>query len=496
MPIGLTRVTKPVAAAVLLPKRVHRDQRGTISIISVFAVMLLTMLLGMVMNVGRQVDGKIRMQNSAGAAAYSGTVVLTRSMNTLTFTNHLLSDVFALTAFMREARDRNAESFVADVLAAWAAVAPKFIGSGFPKFESLGPAILQKIPLEQQLVSTYGQWAAATSERVLPLLEEILVQEMIPQYQRAVVEAFPDIAQMAAREVSRRNGEPDHGRGEMQAVLWRASGQPVGDDAESADPTLPVVDPVWTTLPEREEYLSNARRQRRDLAHRYLRQWNRPSMAIFDHIGKMSRFAALLRSFTCGQLEKLLDEYHDANLPHMIRKPGSNVADTNQYLEENFTFIATVYWGQLPEMLPGLFQNPTDNDAVAFAEARMFIPRGRLVWRPHSPSRGGAGGLSVGVPGDFSDVPLEDENPEPGGEDDGEIRWRVVRQRSSMRRYPLWAWDLLNQRWTCQLVPATQSSLADILQTVPPVPGPHGDEIVPPDLGNLSSEDIVRISPH
>ena len=104
--------------------RLHRDQGGTISILSVFAVLLLTMLLGMVMNVGRQVDGKIRMQNAADAAAYSGGVVLARGMNTLAFTNHLLCDVFAMTAFMREARDRNSESYVPRILAAWNKVGP------------------------------------------------------------------------------------------------------------------------------------------------------------------------------------------------------------------------------------------------------------------------------------------------------------------------------------------------------------------------------------
>ena len=84
------------------------------------------MLLGMVMNVGRQVDGKIRMQNAADAAAYSGGVVLARGMNTLVFTNHLLCDVFAVTAFMREARDRNSESYVPSILAAWNKVGAEF----------------------------------------------------------------------------------------------------------------------------------------------------------------------------------------------------------------------------------------------------------------------------------------------------------------------------------------------------------------------------------
>ena len=50
--------------------RVHRDQRGSISIASVFALLLLVFLLGMVMNSGRQVDQKVKMQNAAGASTY------------------------------------------------------------------------------------------------------------------------------------------------------------------------------------------------------------------------------------------------------------------------------------------------------------------------------------------------------------------------------------------------------------------------------------------
>ncbi len=65
------------------------------SIVAVFSVLMLTMLLGMIMNVGRQVDGKIRMQNAADAAAYSGGVMLARGMNAVVFTNRLMCDVCA-----------------------------------------------------------------------------------------------------------------------------------------------------------------------------------------------------------------------------------------------------------------------------------------------------------------------------------------------------------------------------------------------------------------
>ena len=206
VPTLRTRTLRRVAAgAIRLPGRIHRDERGTISIITVFAVMLLTMVLGMVMNVGRQVDGKIRMQNSADAAAYSGGLVLTRGMNDLAFTNHLLSEVFAMTALMREARDRNSESYVPEILAAWEKVGPVFSGSRFPKFKALGPAIVQKVPREQQLVTTFSDWVAELSQRVLPLMEGILAEEAIPKYQRAVVEAFPDIAQTATEQIALRN---------------------------------------------------------------------------------------------------------------------------------------------------------------------------------------------------------------------------------------------------------------------------------------------------
>ena len=97
--------------------RLHRDERGAISFLAVFALLTLVMLLGMVMNVGRCVDGKVRMQNAADSVAYSGGLVLARGLNTLSFTNHLLCEVFALTACMREAQARNAEQELRDLLA-------------------------------------------------------------------------------------------------------------------------------------------------------------------------------------------------------------------------------------------------------------------------------------------------------------------------------------------------------------------------------------------
>lgn len=488
--------------------RLHRNEHGTISIVSVFAVLLLTMLLGMVMNVGRQVDGKIKMQNAADAATYSGGVVLARGMNTLAFSNHLLCDVLALTAFMREANKRNSETYVPGILAAWETVGPVLGGSGFPKFEALGPAIGRKVPLEWELVRSYSEWAAAASRRILPLLEEILAYELIPEYQRAVVEAFPDIAQEATMEIARRNGIPQRGRGPMLGVLWRTSGQPVGGQYELFDRTLPAVDPVMDNLIDQHRYVATARRQRKQLSQKYLNDWNREAMYIFDREGKMSQFGALWRSFTCGHLDHLLEEeYPDSNLPHVIRLAVNRHpvftalfltsdgqvwtgADTTAHLREDFTLLGVVYWGKSPEMGRGIFHrifhNPLGSDLVAYAEVRLFVPRRRLEWRRVRPVRPRY--PIGGVPGEFRDLPDADQ-PGPGGAD-GEGRWIVTRQPVPTH------WDLLNQHWTCQLVPATQPELTTILQTPPPLAAFADEDITLPDLGGLTTEDITRISPH
>ena len=181
---------------------------------------------------------------------------------------------------MRESRDENSASYTPQILAAWNNVAPVFASSDFPKFAALGKAIQQKTPLEQQMVDSYSAWAKSVSDQVLPLMEQILAQELIPQYQRAVVVAFPEIAQLAAQQTALQNGNPDHGRGPMFGVLWRTDGQPVGGSVESSSSpdqrSLPVVDPELDTTANQADgnYVKAAVGQRRTLSHMYLGQWN------------------------------------------------------------------------------------------------------------------------------------------------------------------------------------------------------------------------------
>src|SRR5438067_1692959 len=140
----------------------HRDERGSISLATVFALLLLTFLLGMVLNVGRQVDSKVKMQNAADAATYSGGVVLARGMNSLAFSNHLMCEMFALTAIMREARDQHVPPLIPEILAAWDQMAPNLAKAPnsppLDKFQRAGNAIPQKTPLEQEMVRAYSAW--------------------------------------------------------------------------------------------------------------------------------------------------------------------------------------------------------------------------------------------------------------------------------------------------------------------------------------------------
>jgi len=498
-----------------LPFRLHGDENGTISILTVFAVLMLAALLGMVMNVGRQVDGKIRMQNAADAAAYSGALVIARGMNTLTFTNHLLFDVFALTAFCREARDQHSDKYIAGILSAWKKAGEQFQKSSFPKFQKLGAALVQEARLEQNLVDAFSGWAKAVSEMVLPTLEEILKQEMIPEFQRALVVAYPDIAQQAALEAALANGRPDYGRGNLCGVLWRTSVVPVGGAGETSSRTLPVIDPVLDSGANQSQRVQEARDQRLELAKVYLGvgdsrgfdwsehaqawmawSWNDQVLAFFDKRAKMCQFATLWRGFTCGQLEKLCNEYPDSNLPHLIAVPKDEVADINSHIDQCFTFVGVAYWNQLWNWAPRIFYNPMPAASVTFAQVRVFIPHRKLVWIHGSHTWtepiGGVPGQFPSLPpaGDGDTVPPTSPDADDSASDDGGS-WAVGREP--------WVeegWDLLNEHWTVSLAPATVATLPAILQEPPNVPGFNAQQFRLPDLGGVQMDRIGWINTH
>lgn len=472
-----------------LVAHLHDDQRGSMSIVSVFAVVLLVLLLGMVVNAARQVDHKVKLQNAADSSTYAGGLIVTRSMNTLAFTNHLLSDVFALTAFMREARDRNAEILTPPILDNWERLAPAFIGSEFPPFDQLGYALQEKVPRERDMVLAYGNWAHAASELMLPVLETILAEELIPEFQRSLTLATPALSQYAADEVARRHGRAWPRPVELHGVLWRTVVDPVGGLSEQQRRSLPVVDPVLDPTPNQDEYVRDAQTQRSTLAHRYLRDWNDESLYVFDVYGKMSQYSNLWRVFTCGQLEKLLNvEYPYSNLPSQIRTKTSQIANAHRHLEQDFTFVGVVYRNRLTDQIPRIFRNPIDSDTQAYAQILMFVPRRRLLLAGSSSQP--TGGNVGGVPGD--PIPL----PSPtGGSNPGTpaTPGPLVTVRQSAAYHPQ-RWDLINQNWSLQLAPASSASLAEILSTQPYVNNMPVYRL--PNLRALDENDLQWLSHH
>ena len=432
-------------------RRIHRDENGSISIVSVFTFLFLTMLLGMVMNISRHTNRKVKLQNAADASTFSGGVVVARSMNTLAFTNHLLCDVFAMTAYLREARDRNAELLAPTVLGQWDVIAPWIESAPLLKFKRLGATIPRQTQFERGLIKVFSDQNAAVSERLLPVMEEILSKELIPRFQRALVWATPELANEVADEIASRHAPADRGinQGEiMRGLMWCTDATPFGvRQSSSMFSQLPVADPVNDTTRFRAEYIERGTEERWTTSFNYLQQLNDTMLVDFERIGDMSQFKPMWEGFTRGYLtELLLEEYPDRNIPYQIRIDPAQDSDTRRYIENEFMFVGAVYWEQMDETLPGLFRNPNDADGVAFSQAQLMLPVPRFL------------------------VHL----------DRGLFRQNIPTHR-----------DLMNQNWTIQLVPATAAAIPQIVQTPPPM-----IEVQTPNLGGLSVEEFRQINTH
>ncbi len=543
-----------------------RDERGTISIMSVVTIFVFTMVLGMVINAGRQVDEKIRLQNAADAAAYSGGVVMARGLNALAFSNHLEAEVFALVAFMRAGRDAGPQhdpttlNFENSILDAWNVVGGIFAKSSFPKFAAVGPAIQQKVPLEKDLVMRFLDMTEQQSSLLLSPLESILrgpvsqpggspdpLGGVIPRFQRAVVLTTPQAAQLAASEIARLHGsmtttgklsglEKLHSRQPLTAVLWRTNVMPVsaGNEQDPQQRTLPVFDPSPTgpdAAVSTIDYLELARCQRRRWATVLLELWNQYLLNPFYRgippqgpggsvSGKMSALWWIWEIYTCGQLNKLLDQdYYATNVPHVYAVPNNafngaagncqtnlpGVYDCNcleagnqgypgyrrlmyqnvdpqqsprqpAYLDQYHSFVGVVYWPRMFQTSPAYFRYPLTSDAIAFAQVSVFVPKARYAqyggqwgyWTPPS-----------GNPPTRQFVPYYDNWPQSWDSLSG--RWIPV-------------WDITNQNWMAKLTPATSDSVGPILQS--PLAEQFAPNVRPPSLGGLSPYLVRQINTH
>lgn len=543
----LTRIRTVVESAHWKLRSIHDDQRGSISIISVFVLLMFTMLMVMIVNIGTHVDDKLKMQNAVDAATYSGGLVLARGMNSLAYTNHLLCDVFAITAFLREASGRNAEQLVPGILSAWEDTGATLQTSPFMKFVPLGQAIVSRVPKEQDTVTAYSELNAAAAELTLPVFEYILSERLIGHYQRAIIRTMPEVAQAATDEVARRHGllgrssqedssqsqtDYESERGRQFGVLWRTAGHPVREEDED-NPftrTLPAIDPDpneldFAQLVDADRYMAQAVEQRRALSMTYLRQWNFDRLRLFRYEGKMNLFFHLWQIATCGHLEELLTfEYPTTNLPIVMRhlddgrdvegviRQAENLLrplrtlnrrrdshhpivmentrtlmELDEYIDKDFHFVGVTYRRHRKELGPGLFENPLNKitDAQTFAQVRLFLPRPRK--RLNHQTSGGDQEIGLGGTYGFtSTIELS------SGGVSSSTRPEPFQERWGLENWPT-HWDLLNQNWMAQLVPATTPTLGEILSGNP---GEELEGFRPPNYADADSRTLKRVNNH
>ena len=515
-------------------RTLHRDERGTISILSVIVLLMLTMLMGMILNVGEQIDDKIKMQNAADAATYSGGVVIARGLNTIAFTNHLLSETFALTAYFREGRDRYAESMVSDVLDAWEIVGPQLAMSDFQLIKDIQPAMAPKIQMERQIVSAFGEMTAIKSRVLLPALQTILgmpetpgattqnaqdaaMSHLIPTFQRAVVVAIPSAVVEVTTEIAKRNTPGQNSR-QVQCVLWSTQTVPVQviNHNDPLQRLLPAVDPAYEgpdisylSSGEIRAYQQLARNRRNELARTYLSHWigddnydlgpfERETLSTGGRVSaKKSQFINLFRGFTCAKLQELLTlEYPNTNLPHVIRQPLTRSGFRATYEE----WTDTTGSGGVSHGSHGHYQLISQQEYLDLD----FTFDG-AVYRPQrQPTMPGM--YRKPVQGDFfTFARVSVYLPRPRFRTSGCPRFYCIAvdgfDGSSGCNTPCddshlgWPteWSLFSQNWAARMIPTSAENTISLLQTNPQQVAPG---VTLPNVNSINVQDLKAINFH
>jgi hypothetical protein len=149
---------------------------------------------------------------------------------------------------------------------------------------------------------------------------------------------------IVSNDIARRN-TPGRTSQSAQVVIWSLQTDPSVpvDQNDPLERTVPALDPSregpdYPYLSSGEVYIYTtlARSRRDDLARHYLALWidddnydlgpfERETLTTGGRIyGKMSQFINFYRTFTCANLNYLLNqEFPATNLPHMLRQPIS-----------------------------------------------------------------------------------------------------------------------------------------------------------------------------
>ena len=340
--------------------RLHTDESGVISLLTVFVMLGCTWLLLLLLNTARQLDSKVRLQNAADTAGQSGVGVLARGLNAIAYANHLEADLLAGVAIFRAAQ-------------------------GTPLANSPLVQVVQPL-FEQILQGTAGQQPA---------------DRPIPAFRRDLVQQIPSLADEVTRNVARANGlwrgpnaanNPDGPQGPLLVQLWTTSGRPINSGWED-DPrtrTLPVidasprgVDAAYLADPPGE--LARARTERLRLVNHYLNLWAM-DLAGGDRVLANQLIARARRRSTRrtppGSLEVLLEGlYADTNLPLVLRH---STRPNNGELERDLMFVAVSYRLHPGSSASVMFRNPNavQAPAMAFAQMHLFLPKHRYTCCP------------------------------------------------------------------------------------------------------------------
>ncbi|MBX3443092.1 MAG: hypothetical protein KF774_11860 [Planctomyces sp.] len=415
--------------------RLHADERGVTSVMSLVAVLVFTILLVMLTNVVRHVDDKVRMQNAADATAYSAGAVLARGLNSIALANRVQSDTLALVALL-QALEQNGDR------------------TGQP----LQPLLLLVLGSPDSVEFPPGD-------------------RLIENYQRDLLWSVPEAAREAALEIAARHGLPrgqllpgagqarfeadsqSGPRGPIVGVLWRTPGLEVGqiNEFDPRERTLPILDPNadgpdLLLLPDPDDALERARRSRREAAGAALEAW----MDVCSASGIL--IDRDVRRDAAAALDELLDVRHrHSNLPFLLRSTPERGAAGNLALQWDYSLLGVAYRQFDREHGPRMFRNPVadQSDALAFAQVRLFLPRPRYRCCP----------------------------------------WVFETEHGPVLHTDPWSrdWDSFNPMWSVQLMPADAEAALAVLQSAPSA---GGAGFRPLRLDNVLPQDIERINTH
>lgn len=349
-PMNTLRILGTLKTCPTKLRRLHSDESGVISLLTVFVMLGCTWLLLLLLNSARQLDSKVRLQNAADAAGQSGVGVLARGMNAIAFANHLEADLLAGVAVFRGAQ-------------------------GTPLANS--PLVQMVLPFFEQILQ--GQAGQLPPDRP------------IPAFRRDIVQQIPLLADQLTREVARANGlwrgpsaanNPDGPQGPLLVQLWTTSGRAVNSGWED-DPrtrTLPVIDASPSGvdvnyLVDPAGDLARARSERALLVAHYLQPW------ALDLAGGDQVLANQLIARAQRPLRLLLDvQYSNTNLPLVLRAPSPSGGE----LERDLMFVAVSYRLHPGSSASRMFRNPNalQAPAMAFAQVHLFLPKHRYTCCP------------------------------------------------------------------------------------------------------------------